>query len=432
MFLQPVQHAVHRKVLRFYCMTDLCCAVATNEQHTEAIVWSNYLVNSPAVYSLIEKRVLYYLTLQIKHRFVERGLDAPGAWKDLYFYLTDKDLGEIGGKTHVLQTYEALSEIGSKFMTVSYYNRKKELIRGKVHWIDSFAYNTVTQQYEVRMSPELMPYLINLAKGFTTFCAQTALALRSKYSQKFYEFCCEYSGNFRYPRANSGDFAFRKNVYPIQVESLRYLLGLADQKDARTGKITTKGKYKNFCDLRKNVIRPAQQELYELFHQGKSEVWFDCVPFQRQGRKIVSVLLVIYTKERPKQGLQKIWEESDEPLNPFEAFTQAALLAKKTSPTVERNDSIEVLLGKIQTKLNTYLEHQEVLYYLDFIQSSQYFGYDSCAQVLQVIEEKERQPKFQSGTRAYQRKSIMHYALVENLNKNFNWSIPTPKVSRSA
>ena len=32
----------------------------------------------------------------------------------------------------------------------------------------------------------------------------------------------------------------------------------------------------------------------------------DCVPFQRIGRKVVSVLLFIYTKDNPKQGLQKL------------------------------------------------------------------------------------------------------------------------------
>ena len=102
-------------------------------------------MNAPAVYSLLEKRVLYYLTLEIKHRFVEKGLASPQSWEDLYFYLTDNDLGVIGGKTHVLQTYEALSEIGKKFQSVSYYNSKRELITGKVHWVDSFFYNTSTK-----------------------------------------------------------------------------------------------------------------------------------------------------------------------------------------------------------------------------------------------------------------------------------------------
>lgn len=406
-------------------MTDSCYVAALDVQHSETIAWSNYLVNTPAVYSLLEKRVLYYLTLQIKRRFVERGLDAPEAWKDLYFYLTDKDLGVIGGKTHVLQTYEALSDIGSKFMTVHYYNQKKELIRAKVHWVDSFSYNTVTKQYEVRMSPELMPYLINLAKGFTTFCAQTALSLRSKYSQKFYELCCEFSGNFRYQRSNANERAFKKNVYPLTIEHLRNLLALNDLIDERTGKVITKGKYSNFNDLQRNVIAPALQELCELYHNGQSEVWFDCVPFQRVNRKVASVVLFIYTKKNPKQGLPKLWEEGDEPLNPFEDFTEATVRST-TAPVVSVSGDVQKLLQAVEDKLNLYLEGHEVAHYIHFIKDTGYLSYDSCQQVLQVIADKERQAKFQNGTTAYKRKSIMHYALQENL-KEFGWSIPEPK-----
>lgn len=406
-------------------MTDLCVSAALTAPRTDAIAWSNYLVNSPAVYSVLEKRVLYYLSLQIKHRFVEKGLDAPEAWKELYFHLTDKDLGVIGGKTHVLQTYEALSDIGSKFMTISHYNDKKELIFTKVHWIDAFSYNLATKQYEVRMSPELMPHLINLAKGFTKFCAYTAMSLKSKYSQKFYEFCCEFSGNFRYPRANSHDKAFKKNVYPIQIEHLRYLLDLQEKRDERTGKVLSKGRYANFSDLKRFVLLPSQQELYELYHKGESSVWFDCIPFQKMGRKITSVLLFIYTQENPKQGLPKLWEEGDEPLNPFENFSDASLRTPKKDAIKQKGEDCNNLIQKLTAKLRVYLEEREVLYYLDFLQNNAHSSYDTYQQVLCVIEDKERQPKFQSGTRAYQRRSIMHYALQENL-KEFGWSIPEP------
>ena len=80
-------------------------------------------------------------------------------------------------------------------------------------------------------------------------------------------------------------------------------------------------------------------------------------------------------------------------------------------------------------KLSAYLEANEVAHYLNFMKEAGYFDYDSCSQVIQSIEEKERQPKFKSGTMAYKRKSIMHYALQENL-KEFGWSIPEPKGRR--
>lgn len=103
--------------ITIFSMTDFCFSVAPARlQPKETVTWSNSLINSPAVFSLLEKRVLYFLSLQIKYRFIDKGLDAPEAWKDLCFELTDRDLGVIGGKTHVLQTYEALSELGEKFM----------------------------------------------------------------------------------------------------------------------------------------------------------------------------------------------------------------------------------------------------------------------------------------------------------------------------
>lgn len=414
-------------------MTDVCCAVVPCAQQAETIRWSNHLVNAPAVYSLLEKRVLYYLTLQIKHRFVKQGLEAPETWSDLFFHLTDKDLGVIGGQTHVLQTYEALSDIGQKFMEVQYYNKQQQLIRAKIHWVDAFTYNTATKHYEVRISPEVMPYLINLATGFTKFSAQTALELKSKYSQKLYEFCCEYSGGFRYPRSKPNELAFKPNVFPITVEHLRYLLGLTEQIDERTGKVKTKGKYSNFSHLCSKAIKPAQRELYDLYHQGQSEVWFDCLPFQKQGRKIVSVLLFIYTTNSPKQGLPKLWDEQDEPLNPFESFTQASLRASRIqAPTAtEIEHSVQHLIEKIRSLLSQHLEANEVDYYMNYIQHNRGFSYDTCQQVLQVIQAKVQQAKFKAGTKSFQRQALMHYALGQNL-KPYGWYIPRPVKQRTA
>ena len=70
--------------ITIFSMTDFCFSVAPARlQPKETVTWSNSLINSPAVFSLLEKRVLYFLSLQIKYRFIDKGLDAPEAWKDL-------------------------------------------------------------------------------------------------------------------------------------------------------------------------------------------------------------------------------------------------------------------------------------------------------------------------------------------------------------
>ena len=62
--------------------------------HHENVSWSNVIINSPISYNLLERRAMYFLTGEVKHKFVEKGLGVPKNWKELYFYLTDDDLGK--------------------------------------------------------------------------------------------------------------------------------------------------------------------------------------------------------------------------------------------------------------------------------------------------------------------------------------------------
>lgn len=399
-------------------------SVAVPKQQ-DTFIWSNFLVNSPIVYSLLEKRVLYYLTLQINDRFVKTQ-KACTSLSDLCFTLTDSDLRVIGGKKNSRQTYEALSCIGEKFLSIRYYNEKRELIIGKVHWVDSFLYNTQTKQYDVRVSPEVLPYLVNLSNSFTRFNLKTALALKSKYSQKFYEFCCEFSGAFRYKRSNPNELAFKPNVYPIYLATLRDIFGLNLSMQNLKGK----GKYRSYNDLCKRVINPAQNELYELYHQGNSNVWFDYMPFSSEGHKVTAIVIFIYSQEKPKQGLPKIWDKADEPLNPYEAFNEEQLQsAYSPYNNISKNEDTEKLLRNIELKLSAYLNNEELNYYSHLLRHSSHSSYDSYHQVLKVIEDKERQAKFQSSNKAYKRKSIMYYALNVNLKESYGWFIPVPSTS---
>lgn len=76
----------------------------------------------------------------------------------------------------------------------------------------------------------------------------------------------------------------------------------------------------------------------------------------------------------------------------------------------------------LQTLLGHYLHEDEVLYYMKQIRLKAGRSYDSYMQVIQVIQDKEKQPKFKSGTDAYRRNSIIKYALRVNL-KEFGWSL---------
>ena len=238
-----------------------------NKVTHEQIRWSNAIVNSPVMYGLIERRTLYFITGEVKHKFTEKNLGVPENWKDLYFHLTDEDLGLIGGQKNVPRTYEALSKLGEKFLPVSFRNEKGELIVGKVHWVDSFFYNTETGLYDVRVSPEIMPYLIDISRSFTTFDLGTAMLLRSKYSQKMYELCSQFCGDFRF--FDRGEQAvgnvFKKRVVPIKMEDFRRIFNLDEIRDPRTKRVITPAIYTSFREVRSYILEATQMELYELY-----------------------------------------------------------------------------------------------------------------------------------------------------------------------
>lgn len=400
--------------------------MATSTRH-ETVLWSNFLVNAPVVYGLLERRLLYFLTLYVKHRFTERNLGVPESWKELYFQMTDADLGEIGGKTNVLQTYEALSRIGEKFVPISFTNDKGQKVVGKVHWVDSFFYDPQTGKYEVRMSPEIMPYLINLTKSFTAFDAATAMLLSSKFGQKFYELCCQFSGDFRY--TGTDGTRYKKNVVPISIADFRRIFNLDDIRDARTGKIITRGKYPNFKDVKRRVIAPSQEELYELYLAGHSNVWFDYWE-GKERRKVTTIYLFVYTKENPKADSVSPWREGDKPLCPYEESYVAPAAPKERVDNTVWNDCPEEQLEVVfENLLNRYLKKDETWYYINRIKASQYKRRDLYLQAIQAITEKERQPKFSKATLAYKRKSIMQYVLKENL-KEYGWHIEPPTTRR--
>lgn len=77
-------------------------------------------------------------------------------------------------------------------------------------------------------------------------------------------------------------------------------------------------------------------------------------------------------------------------------------------PNDTQERAVEALLGH-------YLHEDEVKYYMRQITLVAQCHKDAWVQAMQVIKDKEQQPKFKSGTEAYKRKSIIAYALKENL-----------------
>ena len=400
----------------------------------ENVSWSNILINSPITYNLLERRTMYFLTGEVKRKFVEKGLGVPDNWKDLYFYLTDEDLGLIGGSKNVPRTYEVLSTMGEKFVTVRYLDENGDEIIGKLHWVDTFFYDPKKDLYAVRVSPEIMPYLINLNKNFTCFDVGTAMKLRSKYTQKMYELCCRFGGDYthyEHEQFIQGN-VYKKRVVPISMDDFRQLFNLDEIRDPKTGKVLQPASLENFKDMRRSILDAAQDELLTMYLNNASNVWFD---YQtegngRKGGKVATIIIYIYTREHPKEGEQRPWRKGDLPLYPF--VEKIIPVEKKT--TRERVRSNDFYEAENQERiaehfLSKYLSRREVAYYMAQIRKEARYHKDSYIQVIQVIQEKEKQKKFAEGTRQYKRNNLIDFALKENL-KDFGWSINPPATRR--
>lgn len=402
--------------------------------HHENVRWSNIIIDAPISYNLLERRAMYFLTGEVKRKFVEKGLGVPQNWKDLYFNLTDEDLGLIGGTKNVPRTYEVLSTMGEKFITIRYSDDSGKEIFGRVHWVDTFFFDKETGLYAVRVSPEIMPYLINLNKNFTSFDVGTALKLRSKYTQKMYEICCRFGGDYRHydmEQQVMGNI-YKKRVIPIGMTDFRRLFNLDEIRDPKTGKVLQPTIYENYKDMRRSILNVAQEELLEMFKCKASNVWFDYEASGKQGRggRVAAIIIYIYTREHPKKGEQRPWRKGDEPLFPFEEDT--APKDKKTpAQKLHSNEFYESEYQEqvVQALLSRYLTKKEVAYYMAQIRKEAHRFKDTWTQVIQVIQEKEKQRKFIKGTKQYKRNAIIDYVLKVNL-KEYGWHIDPPSTRK--
>ena len=401
--------------------------------------WSNELIFAANQCSLLERRLLYWISAWVRDNFTAKKLGVPENWKDLVAHLTRKDLATIAGGKNVPRTFRALKTLSGLTLVVRRKSSDGKFIYSNVHWLDSFTYEDEAGPYDLRISPELLNYLINVERNFTTLNIGEAMSFRSKETQKMYEFIKMYSGNFRYAdhESNAKGVKYAKNVIPVKIETLRMLFGLNGKDTSRGCDKKEKGKYTNYYSIRKNILKRAQQELYEHYKLGKGEVWFDFqeVPIvsggTRRGIKVTTVYLYIYTKDHPKTGVDRPWQQSDPDLYPFvESLEEAASLTplermKSNSLMPMSVDDKKVALA---SKLRLYLAPDEVAYYMRKTAEESMKNLlnqaDCYMNMIQVILDKEKQHRFKTGTKAFKRNCLVNFVFTKNLQQCFGWSIP--------
>ena len=130
------------------------------------------------------------------------------------------------------------------------------------NWVSSIDYIKDSGIIELEFSEKLMPYLMQLKDRFTRYQLKNILYLKNKHSIRIYELMKQYQ--------NIGHRSF-------DIEELKKILML-------------EGKYSEFRDFNKNVLKPSVEEINE-----HTDVNIN-IELIKRGRKVTGIKYIIQSK----------------------------------------------------------------------------------------------------------------------------------------
>ena len=207
-------------------------------QEQQLVSQSNALTSARYQLDLVEKRCLYVIIQQVRNNYVEDTIQRD-LFNDMQVSIPRKELDSLTENRHKT-AFNSLRNLRLR----EFFEEKDDDNAFSVGFIN-WARRTPTD-YIVEVSSAFLPYLVQLASKFTTYDITFAMCLRSTYSQRFYELCCQYR---------------RKGQFFLDVDNLRQMFNIEN-------------KYPNFAHLRKYAIDIAQKELRELYESGESDICF--------------------------------------------------------------------------------------------------------------------------------------------------------------
>lgn len=136
-------------------------------------------------------------------------------------------------------------------------------------WVSSAEYIEGSGMVNLCFDPLLKPYLIKLKGNFTSLKLEMILGFKSQYTMRIYSLLKQYEGF--------------KDFREIQLDNLRDMLGLA------------KDQHKEYSNLKVNVLKPVQKELFE-----KADLYFEMEEI-KLGRRVFALRFKIFNRDIPSK-----------------------------------------------------------------------------------------------------------------------------------
>lgn len=220
------------------------------------IFWANEFTNRRHNLSKMQMNALYFIIEQVRSVYKSgMALNEKGEWKNMTVKLPSNRLAKIADKNHTAEARKALAELVDLPLDIE---------KDSGDWLHCHYINYVKKKqsddfYEVEVSRELIPYLVELTQKYTSLQLSVLLTLTSKYSKIFYEFSCKWH-NF---------VKDTEGYTPLMSQKrLRQILLLED-------------KYTQNQDFNRKVLDVASKELKKIYEEGKSDIYFS---YEQEGK----------------------------------------------------------------------------------------------------------------------------------------------------
>lgn len=135
-----------------------------------------------------------------------------------------------------------------------------------VNIIGKTKYSAANKSFSVDLNHSFVPYLVQAKEGgcYTTYNAYIARQFKGKYTERFYEFVCQYRRK-------------KEKEFFLEINDIREWFGLNEKKPRKVnGKLVEEVKYPRKNDFKKYVITPAEEEMKQLYDTGSCDVYFEC------------------------------------------------------------------------------------------------------------------------------------------------------------
>lgn len=231
----------------------------------ESFKQTNTITGARYDYTTTEKRLVYLSLIEVM-KTVQVGITDDFFKRDLDLFIVEDQLKKSDPNDNRFRDYRkavislrkkdfSIDEVDGSWTETGFVTRGK-YVRNK--------------GLEVSISRDVLPYLYELTRRFTVLDATVVMTLASKFSQRFYEWCCQWR--------SVGQFEFTP-------DALRDVLMIK----TKTG------------DVKIYVLEVAQAELLKMYEDGISDLYFTYTE-ERSGRgrggSVKRWLFKIHTKKK--------------------------------------------------------------------------------------------------------------------------------------